>query len=67
MIIIPWVAYLIGEVNSKQPISKNTKGFNLSGVVVLLFCGISITKYALPHLTQSGKKVFNKNIFSHNS
>jgi len=45
MIIIPWVAYLIGE------------GFNLSGVVVLLFCGISITKYALPHLTPSGKKL----------
>jgi len=45
MILIPWVSYLVGE------------GTGLSGIVVIMFCGITITKYALPNLTKISKRV----------
>lgn len=48
MILIPWVSYLVGE------------GFKLSGIVVILFCGISMSKYALPNLSQPGKRLTQK-------
>lgn len=45
MMLTPWVSYLIGE------------GFELSGIVTIMFCGISINKYALPNMSESGKKM----------
>jgi len=48
MILIPWIAYLIGEA------------FNLSGIVTILFCGIAMTKYALPNLSKTGRVLTKK-------
>ena len=48
MILVPWVSYLVGE------------GFGLSGIICIMFCGISMAKYALPNLSEPGKKVKSK-------
>jgi sodium/hydrogen exchanger 8 len=36
LIIIPWVSYLIAE------------GLNMSGIVSIIFCGITMARYAIP-------------------
>ena len=48
MILVPWVSYLVGE------------GFGLSGIICIMFCGISMAKYSLPNLSEPGKKVKSK-------
>jgi len=48
MILIPWIAYLIGE------------GFGLSGIVAILFCGIFIKKYAFPNMSHDTQKMTSK-------
>jgi len=39
MFLIPWLSYLIAE------------GFSLSGIVSIIFCGISMARYAVPNLS----------------
>jgi len=48
MIFVPWVSYLVGE------------GLELSGIVCIMFCGISMAKYALPNLSEPGKRLTRK-------
>lgn len=48
MILIPWISYLAGEA------------LNLSGIVTILFCGIAMTKYALPNLSKAGRILTKK-------
>lgn len=45
MFIIPWVSYLIAEA------------LEFSGIVSIIFCGISMARYAIPNLSKSGRKV----------
>lgn len=45
---MPWVSYLIAE------------GLGMSGIVSIIFCGISMARYALPNLSESGMKLLNK-------
>lgn len=33
------------------------EGMGLSGIVSLMFCGIAMTRYALPNLSENGNKV----------
>jgi sodium/hydrogen exchanger 8 len=47
ILIVPWVSYLIAE------------GFGLSGIVSIIFCGISMARYALPNLAIEGKMLIN--------
>ena len=44
MLLIPWVSYLIAEA------------LQLSGIVSIIFCGISMARYALPNLSANGRK-----------
>ena len=44
MLLIPWVSYLIAEA------------LQLSGIVSIIFCGISMARYALPNLSVNGRK-----------
>lgn len=48
LFVIPWVSYLIAE------------GFQLSGIVSIMFCGISMARYALPNVGENGIKVNNR-------
>lgn len=48
MFIIPWVSYLIAEA------------LEFSGIVSIIFCGISMARYAIPNLSKSGRKVLIK-------
>lgn len=45
MFIVPWVSYLIAEA------------LEFSGIVSIIFCGISMARYAIPNLSKSGRKV----------
>ena len=44
ILIVPWVSYLIAQ------------GLEMSGIVSIIFCGISMARYAIPNLSPSGKK-----------
>ncbi len=45
LIIVPWFSYLVAE------------GLKMSGIVSILFCGITMAKYTLPNVSESGRKV----------
>ena len=45
MVLIPWASYLLAQ------------GLNMSGIVSIMFCGISMARYAVPNLTISDTKV----------
>lgn len=45
---MPWVSYLIAE------------GLDMSGIVSIIFCGISMARYALPNLSDNGMKLLNR-------
>ena len=45
ILIVPWVTYLIAE------------GFGMSGIVSIIFCGISMARYAIPNLGPDGRKL----------
>eukprot|EP00919_Chromeraceae_sp_WS-2016_P062275 GHVR01147476.1.p1 GENE.GHVR01147476.1~~GHVR01147476.1.p1 ORF type:complete len:665 (-),score=58.10 GHVR01147476.1:891-2885(-) len=51
VVVIPWVAYLAAD------------GLGYSGVVAILFCGISMSSYTVPNLSDPGKLVA-KSVFS---
>lgn len=40
MLLIPWVTYLIAEA------------LEMSGIVSIVFCGIAMSRYAIPHLSE---------------
>lgn len=48
MFIVPWVSYLIAEA------------LEFSGIVSIIFCGISMARYAIPNLSKSGRKSISK-------
>lgn len=42
---IPWVSYLIAET------------LKLSGIVSIIFCGITMARYTLPNVSEHGKVI----------
>ncbi|CAD8044287.1 unnamed protein product [Paramecium primaurelia] len=52
MFIVPWVSYLIAEA------------LEFSGIVSIIFCGISMARYAIPNLSKSGRKSISKTYHS---
>ncbi|KRX04262.1 hypothetical protein PPERSA_11386 [Pseudocohnilembus persalinus] len=50
LVIIPWVSYLIASM------------FNMSGILSIMFCGISMARYTMPNVTEQGKAI-NKRFY----
>ncbi|EGR28042.1 sodium-hydrogen exchanger nhe1, putative [Ichthyophthirius multifiliis] len=51
LLIVPWFSYLVAQ------------GLKMSGIVSILFCGITMAKYTLPNVSQAGQKI-NQQIYS---
>lgn len=66
MVIIPWVCYLLADVRFYYFLLNDFqiyKGFSMSGIVAIMFCGIAMARYALPNLSENGFKVDIKLFF----
>lgn len=46
LLLLPWITYLISEA------------LEMSGIVSIMFCGISMARYTMPHINENAKKEF---------